>query len=268
MLILPDGRCGPSVNAIRLVDAGSKSPGESWSTLDLPPYRAQHHSLQHIVAGSGAIEVDAAWQEFRCGHLVLVPGQRWLRRRGDPGLSVHYLGFTVEPLSVDRRIAGCRGALVLPAVEHPAMVLGLEAAGAVEGMLPAVRIQVALHLAIAMFVAASRTEDPPVMEGSVLRARDFIEAHYLTSPSLAMIAHAAGRSPHHLHQCFTRSLACTPAAYAQRLRLRDAQALLLGSDLPVQEVALRCGYPDPFHFARVLRRECGLSPSEMRRRSR
>ena len=51
------------------------------------------------------------------------------------------------------------------------------------------------------------------------------------------------------------------------LRLARARAILSDAhllDLPVAEVAARCGFADPSHFARRFRRQFGQSPLQFR----
>jgi len=36
--------------------------------------------------------------------------------------------------------------------------------------------------------------------------------------------------------------------------------------LPIKEIAIRVGLPDPQHFNKIVRRQLGASPSELRRR--
>lgn len=43
-----------------------------------------------------------------------------------------------------------------------------------------------------------------------------------------------------------------------------AEHLLRTTDLPLAEVAERCGYPDPLHFSRVVRRHFGMAPRRLR----
>ena len=52
-----------------------------------------------------------------------------------------------------------------------------------------------------------------------------------------------------------------------RLRLAHAHTMLSDVrlvDLPVAEIAIRCGFADPSHFARRFRQRFGQSPSQFR----
>jgi transcriptional regulator GlxA family with amidase domain len=56
-------------------------------------------------------------------------------------------------------------------------------------------------------------------------------------------------------------------AYLRRLRLHQAQRLLVEGDLAIGEIAPACGFADPFHFSRVCRRLTGKSPRGLRQHS-
>ena len=54
----------------------------------------------------------------------------------------------------------------------------------------------------------------------------------------------------------------TPAQYVAKLRCAMAGELLKSSDLPVSEVAYRCGFSSPSYFSQVFKREMGQSPRD------
>lgn len=58
------------------------------------------------------------------------------------------------------------------------------------------------------------------------------------------------------------------AKLLRQIRLRSATSLLLNTDLPVDQVAIRCGLPDPSGFSRAFRETYGLSPGRWRRQNR
>ncbi|HEY0100644.1 MAG TPA: AraC family transcriptional regulator [Pyrinomonadaceae bacterium] len=55
------------------------------------------------------------------------------------------------------------------------------------------------------------------------------------------------------------------ARYHIDLRMNEARRLLRETKMGVVDVALEVGYANPSHFARLFRRETGLSPSNYRR---
>ena len=62
------------------------------------------------------------------------------------------------------------------------------------------------------------------------------------------------------------SLATTPSAYIQRMRMQKAKDLLQGyRDMPITEVAEKCGYTQVQNFTRAFTRFYGTTPSDERK---
>ncbi|MNF97030.1 HTH-type transcriptional regulator ChbR [compost metagenome] len=56
----------------------------------------------------------------------------------------------------------------------------------------------------------------------------------------------------------------TPRQMIHKARLEEASRLLQDLDLPITDIALRCGYTDHSAFSRQFRALTGLSPSQYR----
>lgn len=68
-----------------------------------------------------------------------------------------------------------------------------------------------------------------------------------------------GCTADHARRVFHGVTGMTPLAYLIDLRIREAKQQL-AAGIPVQVVAERVGFADPFYFSRVFRRSTGLSP--------
>lgn len=86
------------------------------------------------------------------------------------------------------------------------------------------------------------------------------------SLSVAAMAARAGMGETAFRQTFERLTGRTPHAFVEERRIARATHLLLATDLPVKDIALSCGYDDPYHFSRVFRRVTNASPREFRRK--
>lgn len=58
----------------------------------------------------------------------------------------------------------------------------------------------------------------------------------------------------------------TPAQYILSLRISNAQTLLETTSCNVSEIADIIGYDNPLYFSRIFKKQCGMSPSEFRKR--
>lgn len=82
------------------------------------------------------------------------------------------------------------------------------------------------------------------------------------SLSIADVAEELGLSYSSLYRKVKALTKKTPAQYVAKLRCTMAGELLKNSDLPVSEVAYRCGFSSPSYFSQVFKREMGESPRD------
>ena len=109
---------------------------------------------------------------------------------------------------------------------------------------------------------------PRVPPTALRRAIDVMQTGYAGKLTIAAIGRAAGLSETRLFLLFRQHLGCTPHAYLADLRLSAAERLLATSDLPIVEIALRCGQGDQAALTRQMRRRRGMTPAVYRRSSR
>jgi AraC family transcriptional regulator len=83
--------------------------------------------------------------------------------------------------------------------------------------------------------------------------------------NLDQLAARVGLSEYHFGRLFKRAIGFSPSRYQIDLRMNEARRLLRETSGSIVEIALDVGYPNPSHFAKLFRRENGLTPSEHRR---
>jgi transcriptional regulator GlxA family with amidase domain len=96
------------------------------------------------------------------------------------------------------------------------------------------------------------------------RVREYIEANLEENISIQVLAGIAGLSMYHFARAFKQSEGVTPHDYLVQCRVRRAQELLSGTDLPMSEIALASGFSDQSHCARRFREHVGVTPSTYR----
>ena len=101
----------------------------------------------------------------------------------------------------------------------------------------------------------------------VERARRYIDEHCADENCLGEATRAAGVSPQHLIRLFRRHFQITPGRYLWRTRVERGAGLLAATGLNISEIADRCGFKNPFHFSRLLRKMQGISPRRFRQRA-
>jgi AraC family transcriptional regulator len=92
----------------------------------------------------------------------------------------------------------------------------------------------------------------------------YIHDHLAEELRLEQLAEVAHLSPFHWHRVYHAMHGETIAVTVRRLRLQRACAYLANSDLPVAQIARKCGYPTSQSFARAFRADYGVSPVQYR----
>ncbi|MEY9966181.1 transcriptional regulator GlxA family with amidase domain [Streptacidiphilus sp. MAP12-16] len=85
----------------------------------------------------------------------------------------------------------------------------------------------------------------------------------LPVPEIAERAHMSVRN---FARVFRREVGTPPGQYIEQMRIARARNLLEATDLPVNQIARRCGFPAPETFFRSFGRAFELSPNEYRHR--
>ena len=100
----------------------------------------------------------------------------------------------------------------------------------------------------------------------VRRAEAWARAHLADGFDIATLARRAGASPRTLARRLDAALGLSPIGFVQRLRVETAIHLLETSRLSLDEISARVGYADANTLRRLVRRDTGLSPRDVRRR--
>ena len=112
-------------------------------------------------------------------------------------------------------------------------------------------------------------EPLPATSSAVRAVEEFIEANWdkpIDIEAMSAVARVSARS---LFRQFKKDRGCSPADFAKRIRLNRALEMLEQSDTgaSVTQIALKCGFQNPGHFARDFRLAFGELPSETLKRS-
>ena len=95
-----------------------------------------------------------------------------------------------------------------------------------------------------------------------------IREHYREPLRASAIARQAHMPLRTMQRLFKKTVGVPPERYLFEVRMKNAQDQLVNSDFQIQEIARNCGFPDSNCFAKLFRREYGLSPREYRNRNR
>jgi transcriptional regulator GlxA family with amidase domain len=101
-------------------------------------------------------------------------------------------------------------------------------------------------------------------EDRLQRATDFILARLEQGVSVAQVAEHVCLGARQLSRVFKESLGVSPAQYIDAARIDLARELLGGTQLPLDKIALRCGFSGRRQLARVFERTQGASLTDFR----
>ena len=92
----------------------------------------------------------------------------------------------------------------------------------------------------------------------------YIHVNYSQEFSLNQLSRQFFISPCYLSHQFKEVIGFTLVSYIQMTRVKNAQQLLLYTDLKIKEITERCGFTSFSQFNRVFNKFCDCSPSQFR----
>jgi len=98
----------------------------------------------------------------------------------------------------------------------------------------------------------------------VIRASEYIHAHFHEPLRIAEVAHRVGFCADHFGRVFSRATGLTFTNYVARVRVEKATKLLTATPQRVNEVAFACGFESIPHFNRMFKRQTGQTPRAYR----
>ena len=99
----------------------------------------------------------------------------------------------------------------------------------------------------------------------VRKAVSFIQSNYCNPIKVTDVAEYVCINRSYLYTLFQNSLGMSPQQFLTTFRITKATELLQITSLPIESIALSCGYRDPLVFAKAFRQMKKMSPSNYRK---
>ncbi len=99
----------------------------------------------------------------------------------------------------------------------------------------------------------------------VRRATEFILSNYCNPIKVTDVANYVCINRSYLYTLFKNAMGISPQQFLTTFRITKAQELLELTSLPVESIALSCGYSDPLVFAKSFKQIKKMSPSAYRK---
>ncbi len=126
-----------------------------------------------------------------------------------------------------------------------------------------------LYRIFARLITQESTYTGSVASRKIHDALTYLYAH-VSDPTLRVedVARRAGISRRYFEKLFWNEHGATPRDYILARRMELAREMLFNERLSVTDVAALVGYTDLYHFSRIFKEKCGLSPTAYKRQMR
>lgn len=114
-----------------------------------------------------------------------------------------------------------------------------------------------------LFAPAEKNFDRRVE--SVKTALTYIRKHYQDKIYIADLAGQVNLNEQYFCRLFKKAVGCSPIAYINEYRVKQARRMLEETNLPVTEICLECGFNNLGNFLREFRRHAGTTPLQYRK---
>lgn len=131
-----------------------------------------------------------------------------------------------------------------------------------------VKLRLVIHLnksfAPALLATADTTVKASLQSIQFHNARTHLLQCLADTPSMKELEKLTGTNSKHLNAAFKKYAGVTVYEYLREERMKEAHALLLKTQLPVQEIADEVGFTDSANFSTAFKKRFGASPREFR----
>jgi AraC-like DNA-binding protein len=107
-----------------------------------------------------------------------------------------------------------------------------------------------------------------LLPARIRRIIDYIEGNIGGSLRLEELARIAQTSKFHFARAFGNTVGVSPHVFVRQRQVSRAAGLLTTSRMPLQKIALQCGFADQPHFTRTFKMHFGVSPGRYSRGAR
>ena len=109
-------------------------------------------------------------------------------------------------------------------------------------------------------------EETGKLTNMITRVLDFVSYHYMEDIRIEDLAKICHISETHFRRVFTSHMKVSPLEYINSVRIHTACEFLQKTDIPVADIAHKCGFTTNSTFNRNFRQIMGVTPVEWRKR--
>ena len=95
----------------------------------------------------------------------------------------------------------------------------------------------------------------------------YLEVNYMYDISMDNFSYYTGLHRSSIYRFFEREYGKSPTEYIRDFRLSKALSILENTDMPINAVAISCGFNDMSYFSKIFKNKYGFSPGEARKKN-
>lgn len=256
---------------------------------ETPTIRAHIHNLFEIgycYSGSGVFLIGSKIFTFKPGDAVIITSREVHLATGDPGGSTSwgFLNFdpagivarymdTMEPCFALDHCCGEGFINVVDGEQHPDLTLcirriieerhnmGPDSRSMLRSMVWQLLLLIHRYYPEPAGNHLGKFEDIQ----RIAPALEWMNHHLDRRITLPQLAEKCHTSVPNFRKLFHRAMGCAPQPYLAQIRLASACSMLKNTELPIQEIALRCGFATLSNFNRQFLAVCGVPPGQVRK---
>lgn len=100
---------------------------------------------------------------------------------------------------------------------------------------------------------------------ALIAANKYLKEHIQEDVDLAVLAKDSGLHPTYFHKLFKAAFGQTPSEQLMRYRIYASWELLRDDNMPISEIAMRCGFSSQSYFCRIFKVFSSQTPTQFRR---
>jgi len=247
-------------------------------------HRHSFFEICYVHQGTGSYRDDDDVYPLGPGALFCSRPGIWHQIRSEQGLVLFFIAFEINESRTSEasrepfEIMGARGKVM--AAQDDAMLSAQiwRSIFSLAESEPAVSRVLMNHLVLALLLSFLRgflpdesnrgigaLEEDSEEHRHFTRAKLYIRDNLSSPLQTAQVAQELGISSRHLSRIFQARLGQTFVHYIQERRIQQAKDWLLQTDIPIKDIAERCGFDSVHYFTRVFTRLLGVSPARFRK---
>jgi len=243
------------IGTARLLSTGQLLPDARWH---MKAHSHSFHELIVVLGGGMTVEHAGRRTVAVTGDVMLYPAGLVHAERSDPK-------HPVESRFMVFRCDGLAGGPLVRVTDERGrirqMVRWLHDDGHATSALIQVERQAMFQAVLAEFFHEAGPGDPPL----VANTRRYVREHLGDSLVLDDLARAAGLSKSYFVRTYGAATGRTPMQDVRALRAGFARELILGTNLPLKEIAPRAGLGNEYSMSRLFRQLFHMPPGQYRR---